>query len=217
MVMIKNPVIFTQEQIEVISTIKTKEDFGSNSWSCEEFKPIKTIIRKHYVSEQKSICSYCQMDLKTKGGRSWDVEHIIPRVTAPNFMFEPLNLCVSCVDCNIAKSTSKVTKSTAKITYPTEKYTIIHPHFDVYKEHICTIKPGVFYVPRTDKGEYTMYVCKLLRFHAYANYDDSLDDLDDEIELKTNNLRDTKSEKNKARILKDIMELVIRRESLETE
>lgn len=215
MVMINNPVVFTQEQIEIISAIKAKEDFNSNSWSCEEFQPIKDIIRKHYVSEQKSICSYCQMELRTKNGRLWDVEHIIPRITVPNFMFEPFNLCVSCVDCNIAKSTSKVTTSTAKITYPTKNYTIIHPHFDVYEEHIHTIRPGVYYVAKTVKGENTMYVCKLCRFYSYANYDDSLDDLDDDITLKTNNLRDTKSEKNKKRILDEIFELVIRRKLLE--
>ena len=213
--MISNPIIFTQEQLDLIETIKAKDDFCSETWSCEEVDTIKPSIRTHYALEQNATCPYCQMELKTKRGRSWDVEHIIPRAAMDSFMFEPLNLCIACVECNSAKSHKKVTNSVAKIRYPKKGYLIIHPHFDDYHEHIIAIRVGLFYFPRTPKGEKTIYTCELNRFYSYADFSDTLDDLDDLIFHFSNTLRSTDNENTKIAMRAQIRDLTLRQALVE--
>lgn len=213
--MISNPIVFTQEQLDIISGIIAEESFNSESWMCDEVEILRPVIRQYYVTEQNSTCPYCKMKLNTQRGRSWDVEHIIPRSTVENFMFEPLNLCVACVECNSAKSNKEVTTSRAKKRYPRVGYTIIHPHFDDYKAHICVIREGLFYFPKTKKGEKTIYTCELNRFYSYARFDENLNDLDDMIALLASNLHETKNERTKASLRAQIRELVLRQAFLD--
>ena len=208
--MIRNPVVFTQEQLEVIENIKGQDNFNSDSWTCEDVKFLRPTIRQHYAKEQNTVCPYCRMQLNTNKGRAWDVEHIIPRSLGENFMFEPLNLCVACVECNSAKSNKKVTKSKALIKYPRKGYTIVHPHFDDYQQHIVIVRVGLFYFPKSSKGEKTIYICELNRFYSYANFDDNLDDLDDLIVVLASSLRETENEKTKTKIREQIRELTLR-------
>ena len=55
-------------------------------------------------------------------------------------MFEPKNLCVSCIDCNLEKKDKKVTISKAKKKLPNNSsdYLIVHPHFDTYNDKIVS-------------------------------------------------------------------------------
>jgi hypothetical protein len=213
--MIRNPIVFTQEQIAVVEGIKGREDFNSNSWGLDEVEHIKPAIRQHYTREQNTTCPYCQMQLNSERGRMWDVEHIIPRSTVENFMFHPLNLCVACVECNSAKSNKKVTNSTAKKHYPRKGFTIIHPHFDNYQEHIKCIHVGLFYFPRDSKGENTIYVCKLNRFYSYANYDDNLDDLEDLMFTLVDAMRETTNMKTRASLRAQIRLLTLKQALIE--
>jgi hypothetical protein len=51
-----------------------------------------------------------------------------------------------------------------QVTYPTtgEDFYIVHPHFDEYRDHI---ERGEYtYVPRSDKGMWTIEKCDLTRF-----------------------------------------------------
>uniref|UniRef100_A6VY93 Uncharacterized protein n=1 Tax=Marinomonas sp. (strain MWYL1) TaxID=400668 RepID=A6VY93_MARMS len=209
--MIENPIVFTEEQLELIEEIKNNADFSSNTWSCDQVTNIlKPVIREHYTAVQNATCPYCQMRLNSTNGRVWDVEHIIPKATVESFMFEPLNLCVSCVDCNNAKSNKKITDSTARKRYPRTGYFFVHPHFDNYHDNIHVVREGLFYFPKTDKGEKTIYICKLCRFYSFAGYDDNLDDLDDRIVLLANSLTKTKNERTKDYIRRELRELVIR-------
>ncbi|EGR0637468.1 HNH endonuclease [Vibrio vulnificus] len=208
--MIRNPIVFTQEQLDIISVIKSGNDFNSESWMCDKVDVLRPVIRQHYATEQNSICPYCKMQLNTQRGRVWDVEHVIPRSTVENFMFEPLNLCVACVECNSAKSNKQVTTSKAKVRYPRTGYNIIHPHFDDYQAHISIIRIGLFYFPKTEKGEKTIYTCELNRFYSYADFDDNLNDLDDMIVVLANSLRETENEKTKAYLRGEIRELTLR-------
>lgn len=205
-----NPIKFSQVQSTLIEDIKNSPDFSSESWNADEVDTLRKAIRKHYAEEQNTTCPYCKTQLKTTHGRSWDVEHIIPRSAVKNFMFEPFNLCVACVECNSAKSDKKVTSSKAKKRYPDKGFTIVHPHFDDYQEHIKTIRVGLFYFPRTKKGEKTIYVCELNRFYSYANFDDNLDDLDDMIVTLANALRETENDKTKERIREQLRDLTLR-------
>lgn len=136
-------------------------------WSDDEVKPIKKVIKTHYIDQQKRLCCYCNRDLATNHHGVWDCEHVIPKATHPQWLFTPLNLAVACKDCNLAKSDDPVLENNSRVTFPINSldYVIVHPHFDKYEEHIRWIGS----VPRpngSDKGRKTIYMCDLLRFAA---------------------------------------------------
>lgn len=125
-------------------------------------------------------------------------------------MFEPLNLCMSCVDCNSAKSDRNVTTSRAKQKYPTKSssYIIIHPHFDDYHKNILVIKEGFYYVALKKKGEKTIEICKLNRFYEFADFGTSVQS-DDHIFLLSEQLKKSEDENMKKNIRRKIAELAI--------
>ncbi len=187
------------------------KEFSSDSWSDKDLEDLKDKIKKHYIKVQKNICPYCRQSIKSKNGRVWDVEHIIPRSLAPGFMFEPKNLCVACLECNSAKSDKKVVTSKAKKTYPTKShlFTIIHPHFDNYNEHILVIKEGFYYVALHSKGEKTIEVCKLNRFYEYSDFGSSVQD-DNRIFMLSEALKNTEDDLFKRSLRREIAALAIK-------
>jgi hypothetical protein len=179
--MIEKPIAFDESDLDLIKMEYEKDDFCSLSWSAEHLKVIKQKIKDYYLSKgvQNNTCPYCKRDLNTQHGRCWDIEHIIPRSHAKYFMFEPYNLCLSCIDCNQAKSNKDITvgmllDSKARVHYPLEsaKYKFIHPHFDNYEEHMIIIEEGLLYWAKTPKGEQTKTICSLDRFQKYVGITD---------------------------------------------
>lgn len=177
--MISDAVNYDDDELELIDQTKNDNNFNPKTWEDESLSNLKKKIKKHYLLKQKNTCPYCRVKNKTDHGRAWDIEHIIPRDHEKNFMFEPKNLCVSCIDCNGRKKAQKVTTSKAEVHLPTNKnsYLIVHPHFDDYDQHILVIKEGLFYIPRRPddeeikpKGEKTIEVFGLNRFYKYAEY-----------------------------------------------
>ncbi|HGS5117427.1 TPA: HNH endonuclease [Vibrio cholerae] len=166
------PIIYSQDEMDLIKSKKTEMGFNHKSWFDEDLTLIKNSIKTHYHKIQNGICPYCRQQFNSTHGRYWDIEHIIPRSHVPNFMFEPQNLCMSCVECNSEKSDKKVTNSSAKNTYPTNtlQYSIIHPHLDNYEEHLLVVEAGLFYYPLKPKGRKTIEVCGLNRFYEYAGF-----------------------------------------------
>lgn len=202
---------YTELEEALIEATLKDEKFESDSWSNEELNNIRRRIKSVYLDFQDYTCSYCKQRFHSKNGKIWDIEHIIPRSFAPNFMFEPLNLCVACVDCNIAKSSKVVTSSKAKVKYPksSEKYLIVHPHFDKYEENILIIKEGLYYVALKKKGEKTIEVCHLNRFYEFANFGSSVQE-DEQIFLLSEQLRNCKDELVKKKLRKFIASLAIK-------
>lgn len=176
--MIGDAVSFNVDETDLINLKKSDADFSSVSWEDLDLKVIKAKIKSFYIGVQNNICSYCQQKIKSNHGRYWDTEHIIPRAHQKNFMFEPKNLCVACIDCNSRKSDKKVTSSKAEIRLPlkSDSYFIVHPHLDSYDDHIMIIKEGFYYVAIRPKGEKTIDICGLNRFYEYADYNDNEDD-----------------------------------------
>lgn len=187
------------------------EGFCGNSWSDDDIKNLKETIKEHYLTVQKTTCPYCKRNLQSRHGRHWDIEHIIPRSAVANFMFEPLNLCMACVDCNGAKTDKKVTKSSAKKRYPKQSsnFLIIHPHLDKYEEHIIIIKPGFYYVAKKEKGAKTIETCSLNRFYEFSNFGSEVGD-DDRIFLLSEQLKNAELEETKIAIRKEIAALAIK-------
>ncbi|MBJ7018433.1 HNH endonuclease [Vibrio cholerae] len=199
-----------QELVQIENKIKCAT-FSSNSWSDDDIENIKKRIKSFYLKEQKNTCPYCKQVFNSNNGRYWDIEHVIPRSSEKNFMFEPLNLCMSCVDCNISKSNNKITSSKAKNRYPkkSSSYYIVHPHFDTYEDNILVIKAGFYYVALKAKGEKTIEICKLNRFYEFSQFGSSVQN-DDRIFLLSEQLNRTKDEAQKRMIRKEIAELAIK-------
>lgn len=208
--MINLAVEFTPEELVQIESKIQSPNFHSNNWGDEDLANLKTKIKEHYLTEQNTTCPYCKRNLQTRNGRHWDIEHIIPRDTVKNFMFEPLNLCMSCVGCNGAKSNKKVTTSRAEVNYPSQRnqYLIVHPHFDNYEDHILVIREGFYYIVVGPKGSKTMNVCDLNRFYEFAGYGNDVDN-DDEIAMLSNQLSSLQNPRLKQRVLLKIAELTL--------
>lgn len=177
--MISNPVNYTTEELFLIENKIKNSLFCSKTWEDDDLAELKRKIKQFYITEQNHQCPYCKQLLRSSNGRSWDIEHIVSRSYEKNFMFEPFNLCVSCVDCNAKKSHKDVTSSKATKKYPqkSKQYTIIHPHFDKYSDYIMVVRAGFYYVALTAKGEKTIEVCGLNRFYEYAGYESGDDGL----------------------------------------
>lgn len=208
--MITNAIKFSTVHIEFINLKKQLLSFNHSNWEDEDIVEIKKQIKAHYINEQNNTCPYCQQIIKSENGRLWDIEHIIPRVEAPNFMFEPHNLCVCCPECNNAKSDKRITISQAKKRYPSSSssYLIIHPHYDEYSDHILVIKAGLYYFPRGNKGEKTIEICKLNRFHKYAGFGEDSDN-DDLIFTLSEALKESDNAATQKKLRIKIAELAI--------
>lgn len=173
---IDNCYSYTQAELTLVDTKKASVNFNGQSWSDDDLSEVKSNIKQFYILEQIYTCPYCNQEIRSRNGRLWDIEHIIARDSEINFMFEPLNLCVTCPDCNLRKGKKKVTNSQARVRLPSnsESYLIIHPHFDTYEEHIEVIKAGAFYIAKTPKGEKTIEICGLNRFYEFVGYDETV-------------------------------------------
>ncbi|HDH0806954.1 TPA: HNH endonuclease [Klebsiella variicola subsp. variicola] len=144
---------------------------------------IRKQIRTHYLKEQGKHCAYCRMYNHTSHGLSWDIDHILPKDHYPQFLFQPLNLIISCKECNRAKS-DKVflvdKNQVGKYKYPknSDAFKIIHPHFDSYEDNILIEKMGKYYTysHKTEKGLETIIACELARYSLIESY--NTDDID---------------------------------------
>lgn len=168
------PYLLNEEDSRIITTLLSKGLSSKEMWDDDSVTDIKSRLKKHYIYEQSQKCAYCKIELHTSHGMVWDTEHIIDKDSFPQWIFEPLNLCVSCKDCNQAKGTTAVTKSPNYKSFPkkTASYCIVHAHFDNYTDHIEVAVPGVTYRYKTEKGRRTIEICGLLRYHEIGGRKD---------------------------------------------
>ena len=165
-----NKVIFSKKHQTFISEYDGKNYKIWNTTEGEVAK-IRTAIRNHYKIEQNYMCCYCRQQTIQDHGLVWDCEHILPKAIYPLFLFEPLNLALSCKACNLAKEAYKneIIKIDPK-TYSTNSsdYQIIHPHFDKYDEHLlvkCLEGTTVYeIVNSSSKGSFTYKCCGFDRY-----------------------------------------------------
>jgi hypothetical protein len=160
------PIVFTDDELTLIRTVA---DAGQG-WDCPEFNPLRGRIKQFYLEGQDFRCCYCQKQNPVRHGRAWDVEHVISRTLNAAFLFEPENLAVSCIDCNLAKLDADILSRPRK-RFPrrADAYTIVHPHFDSWADHF--LFGDIVYTPLTAKGAETIKVCKLYRFYAMLGKD----------------------------------------------
>lgn len=144
--------------------VKPRADKLGSYWSDEGLAALRGRVKTFYIAAQGEHCCYCARHLAAAFHRSWDLDHIVDRAKYPWFLFTPENLAASCPECNQAKTDKEVLKNPGRKTYPnnTDAFRIVHPHFDSYDDHIY--RDGFVYVPKTDKGKFTIVLCDLLRF-----------------------------------------------------
>lgn len=179
----------------------------------KELGIVKKYIKEHYIRIQDFTCAYCKQRIEVKHNGIWDIEHIIPKDKYPKFMFSPLNLCVSCKDCNQQKSNKNILKNKQRKTLPTETgdYLIIHPHLDDYSKHMKILKSSLFFIPLDSKGKETIEVCGLLRFvFQFSDYGDVSVEVSQKISELSSELIQAESKIEKHFILSCIGDVVER-------
>lgn len=158
---IQHPFVLSAEEIVFLSENPLNEN---NTWGDNIYKPIKDRIRNYYFDQQNGTCAYCRLPLNG-GTDNIEIEHIIDKNRRIDFAFEPLNLVVSCHNCNFSKSTKRVMNiCPPENNYPDNGYLfeINHGHFDDYFTNI-EFRQGSIYHALTDKGESTIKKCALDR------------------------------------------------------
>lgn len=160
------PIVFTAEELALIKTVLDQ----GGGWDSVDLNPIRSRIKQFYLQGQEFKCCYCRRENAVQHGRAWDVEHVISRAANATFIFEPENLAVACIDCNIAKLDANVlARPLVRFPRASDAYTIVHPHFDDWDTHF--LFGGVVYTPLTAKGAETLRVCKLYRFYNLVGSD----------------------------------------------
>jgi|JI10StandDraft_1071094.scaffolds.fasta_scaffold17479_5 hypothetical protein len=198
---IQEPFEFTEEELNFLVANPLTE---KRKWKDSIYKPIKDRIREYYLGLQNCTCAYCRLPLNA-GTDSIEIEHIVDKNRRADFTFEPLNLVVSCRNCNFTKTTDRVLHNCPPINqYPSIEtaFKIIHGHYDDYFINI-EFREGSIYHALTDKGEFTITTCGLDREPLAVQREEVEMHHDDPLIAKVVELR--KSGNNTA-LLDDIMQ-----------
>ncbi|TCS58966.1 HNH endonuclease [Primorskyibacter sedentarius] len=169
---------------------------------------LRKAIKDFGIQSQDYTCCYCREITHSNSHKVWEVEHVLPLSDFAQFAFEPLNLAISCPDCNTAKSNKKVSNTKAKKNVPTQSaiYFIVHPHLDNYDEHIK--KSGLFFYPKSKKGRKTIETCGLLRLaEKYVDWE-SLEEVE-RIEAEAKALQGNSGDQAKIKgLISDLLSLL---------
>lgn len=162
-------IVFRDEEIALVREVLGRGE----GWDSRLLDPLRSRIKQFYLAGQEFRCCYCRKQNLVKHGRAWDVEHVISRSLNAAFIFEPQNLAVSCIDCNLAKlDTPVLSKPSVRFPRTSDSYTIVHPHFDNWDDHFLFGK--VVYAPISAKGAETFKICKLWRFYGLLDAENLL-------------------------------------------
>lgn len=162
---------FSEDELQYINDFNLEDtDYWDNT--NEPMISIRKKIRNHFLLTQNYQCCYCKMTKQEDHGLVWDIEHILPKILYPKFTFEPLNLAISCKECNRAKWNKDVIIEHSRLNdryASSSNISIIHPHFDKYEDHLQVIRYGenrIFHTRVKDsiKGDNTFILCNLMRF-----------------------------------------------------
>lgn len=151
---------------QIIKTVVIDRPSDHKDWSESKYNKLKERIKFHYSVVQNDTCAYCREQVRFDGYGE-PIEHIIPKSTASEWMFEAKNLCLSCYGCNTKKSTTNtyLKDYNQGDSYPEDgsDISIIHPHYDSFSYHIDTSE--LIFKPRksSSKGIKTINLCKLNR------------------------------------------------------
>ena len=165
---IDQPYVLTGEDEEAINKASPGEKDGSQ-WTKSCLDGFKQRLKSYLKIKQKDCCAYCRMEIHDNEA-SPEIEHIVPKILKADWMYNPLNLCLSCKLCNTKKGHIKpVLRDVTVRDLPTtsDSYLIIHPYLDKYSDNIELVG-GVLYRGIKDKGKNTIELCELDRYELAA-------------------------------------------------
>lgn len=149
-------------------------ELGYNCWSADFLNDIKEKIKKHLLKKQLENCCYCKKNLSGEFSIVIDIEHILPKSKYPKFMFDLMNLAISCKRCNMKIKKNDIAFLNdfffqSESYFDTKGYNIVHPNLDVYDNHLqlYSIQRGsvkiikYIIVDNSRKGDYTYSYFKL--------------------------------------------------------
>ncbi|MEO2082288.1 MAG: hypothetical protein ABGW88_02200 [Leeuwenhoekiella sp.] len=153
----------------------------NTDWEKNQFYKLKQNIRVHYGRRQNRKCAYCRMTINPDGyGNA--IEHIMPRLLKPQWMFVQHNLSVACIGCNSSKGSKNTMlkhennygHSASHCPNVTNEFKIFNPHFDKWSDHF-EIQDEFFLVPKPNsKGPDTYKFCNMQRYQIVLDYIDEL-------------------------------------------
>ena len=136
-----NLIKFSNTNLTYLDSIKP---FHKDQWNItiKAMKSVKEKIKKDLILIQNNKCAYCIKDLDDRTRSDDDLqldgdrEHIAPKSIHPEFMFEELNLVLSCAVCNRTLKNDIDVISRKNTSYSRCDFNIVHPYLDNYKKHI---------------------------------------------------------------------------------
>lgn len=152
-----------------------------DDWEKSCFKGLKSNVRKHYARRQNRKCAYCRITISPDGSGN-AIEHIMPRIKKPQWMFVQHNLSIACINCNSSKGIKNTMiqhennygHSPNHCPAVTNEFKIFNPHFDKWSDHF-EIQDDFFLVPKPNtKGPDTYKFCNLHRYIIVLDYIDEL-------------------------------------------
>jgi len=213
---IEHCVAFSESIVKIIE-LKTQVEFTHRNWGDEDLEEVRSEIRDFYRTVQKGSCSYCKQPLSLVSALNCHVEHIVPKSLHSEFTFTPKNLCVICADCNQIKREQEtlgeipetLERPERRKMYPrsSSAFKIIHPHFDVYEDHIW-IARGYYIDKGSKKGSFTIGACKLNRKLAEFGWVPEVSSDEEVARLMTEYLAE-KSTNKRAAILDSLREVLL--------
>jgi len=213
---INNAVEFDANMQSLINTKLTNSNFTHRDWGLDDLQTIRSHVRSHYREAQQGKCSYCRGPVSLRSAANCHVEHIVPKSKYLPFIFEAKNFCVACADCNEIKREQEtlgvepdpLVDGETRVQYPRSSgaFKIVHPHFDVYDEHI-EIFNG-YYVDSSPKGHFTIGACKLnRRLHEFGWEEELISE--DDISEMMNEYLDCGDSLNKSSILQKLKRTLV--------
>lgn len=137
--------VFTDEEKAVIAVALTMEkpwDWKPGGTEEATLMAAKVKIRDLHRARHGDRCCYCRFPLHGGGHFIVDPEHVLPKSLDS---YRPLaytvwNLGIACKRCNMQYKRAKIDfvidAVTAAAFQDSANYRLIHPNFDLYKEHI---------------------------------------------------------------------------------
>jgi len=179
-----------------------------SDWNDPGAKDFKDAAKKFYFKKQNEKCCYCRRDPRSSHGMENDLEHIVSRDENPKFTFVSKNLAIACKKCNGKKWNTPVLNSKSN-SYPLsgEGFKIYHPHYDKYDEHIF-VAGGRIYSAISEKGTFTISVCKLWELNKKTINDMDLIDYYDPLVEEVENLLECDSETSKKTAMRAIVGII---------
>lgn len=142
--------------------------FSAADWTRKSLSGLRKSLRDWLFINQIHHCAYCRHPINENFGNA-EVDHIIPKLFAPQLAYSRFNLILACKRCNHRKHDWNPTIipdenlwSFGECPKKSSDYVWVHPYIHKYEEHI-TLVGGSVYAPTrgSARGKAVIKQCRL--------------------------------------------------------